>query len=69
MDVIDLHNVSCLVVSLLLRSRAVNVIVSDRISDELWRSDWSHLNLRYLVSRIERVVLMTSGFEFDTVWL
>jgi hypothetical protein len=68
-DVIYLHWVSCLVVSLLLWSRPLNVVSVYLISHEF---RWSHrlcLNLSNLVSWIQRIVSFSCSLEFNTVRL
>ena len=60
LDVIEIHDVSSLVVSLLLGLRPLYIIMTDGISDELGWSDWSHLHLWQGVRRVQWIVVSSS---------
>ena len=60
LDVIEIHDVSCLVVSLLLGLRPLYVVMIDGITDELGWSDWSHFHLWQRVRRVQWIVVSSS---------
>ena len=62
----NFHYRPSLIISLFLRLGSFNIIMWDCIPYELWRSNWSHDNLRQVVLRSQRIVVASCWVELHT---